>query len=144
MLRALVGGATDAAALAQLAQRRMREKIPQLEQALSGHFAAHQQFLVGQQLVHIESLETLIERVSHEIAARLQAEQEALEILQTIPGIGRRIAEIVVAEVGPDLTRFPSAAHLASWAGLCPGNDESAGKRRSGKTRKGSPGCGRL
>jgi transposase len=106
MLRALVGGATDAAALAQLAQRRMREKIPQLEQALSGHFAAHQQILVGQQLVHIESLETLIERVSHEIAVRLQAEQEAIEILQTNPGIGRRIAEIVVAEVGPDLTRL--------------------------------------
>lgn len=139
MLRALVGGATDAAALAQLAQRRMREKIPQLEQALSGHFAAHQQFLVAQQLAHIEGLETLIERVSHEIAARLEAEQEALEILQTIPGVGRRIAEIVMTEVGPDLTRFPSAAHLASWAGLCPGNDESAGKRRSGKTRKGSP-----
>jgi transposase len=139
MLRALVGGATDAAALAQLARRRMREKIPQLEQALSGHFAAHQQFLVAQQLAHIEGLEALIERVSHEIAGRLEAEEEAIALLQTIPGVGRRIAEIVVAEVGTDLIRFPSAAHLASWAGLCPGQDESAGKRRSGKTRKGSP-----
>ncbi|HLW03565.1 MAG TPA: IS110 family transposase [Ktedonobacterales bacterium] len=139
MLRALVGGATDAAALAELARGRMREKIPQLEQALSGHFAAHQQFLVAQQLAHIEGLEALIERVSQEITARLAAEEEAIQILQTIPGVGRRIAEILVAEVGTNLTRFKSAAHLASWAGVCPGNDESAGKRRSGKTRKGSP-----
>lgn len=123
----------------ELARGRLREKIPQLEQALSGQFAAHQQFLVAQQLAHIESLEALIERASHEIAARLEAEEEAIAVLQTIPGVGRRIAEIVVAEVGTDLTRFQSAAHLASWAGLCPGNDESAGKRRSGKTRKGSP-----
>ena len=139
MLRALVGGVTDAGALAELARGRMREKIPQLEQALSGHFAAHQQFLVAQQLVHIEGLEALIERVSQEIAVRLEAEQEAIEVLQTIPGVGQRIAEIVVAEVGTDLTRFKSAAHLASWAGLCPGQNESAGKRRSSKTRKGSP-----
>jgi transposase len=104
LLRALVGGATDAAALAELARGRMREKIPQLEQALSGHFAAQQQFLVAQQLAHIEGLEALIERVSHEILARLEAEQEAIEVFQTIPGVGRRIAEIVVAGVGTDLT----------------------------------------
>lgn len=139
MLRALVGGATDAVALAELARGRMRKKIPQLEQALSGHFAAHQQFLVAQQLVHIEGLEALIERVSQEIAVRLEAEQEAIEVLQTIPGVGQRIAEIVVAEVGTDLTRFQSAAHLGTSAGLCPGQNERAGKRRSSKTRKGSP-----
>lgn len=139
ILEALVGGTTDAAALAQLARGRMREKIPQLEQALAGQFGAHQRFLIAQQLAHIDFLDASLERVSAEIAERLRPFESELEQLQTIPGVGRRTAEILVAEIGVDLTRFPSAGHLASWAGLCPGHDESAGKRRSGRTRKGSP-----
>jgi transposase len=139
MLEALVAGTTDATALAQLARRRLREKIPQLEQALAGQFSAHQQFLIAQQLAHIDFLDASLERVSAEIGARLRPCEGELERLQTIPGVGRRTAEIVLAEIGADLSRFPSARHLASRAGLCPGNDESAGKRRSGRTRKGSP-----
>jgi transposase len=139
ILDALVGGTAEAAALAQLARGRMREKIPQLEQALAGQFSAHQRFLIAQQLAHIDFLDASLERVSAEIAERLRPFASELERLQTIPGVGRRTAEILVAEIGVELTRFPSAAHLASWAGLCPGHDESAGKRRSGRTRKGSP-----
>jgi transposase len=139
MLEALVGGSTDVAALAQLARGRMRDKLPQLEQALAGQFGPHQRFLIAQQLAHIDFLDASLERVSAEIGDRLRPVEPAMERIQTIPGVGRRTAEILVAEIGTDLTRFPSAAHLASWAGLCPGNDESAGKRRSGRTRKGSP-----
>lgn len=139
MLEALVAGTADATALAQLARGRMREKIPQLEQALSGQFGAHHRFLIAQQLAHIDFLDASLERLSAEIGDRLRPFEPEQERLQTIPGVGRRTAEILLAEIGADLTRFPTARHLASWAGLCPGNDESAGKRRSGRTRKGSP-----
>jgi transposase len=139
MLDALVAGATDPAALAQLARGRLREKLPQLEQALQGHFAAHQQFLVAQHLAHIDYLDEAIERLNLEIAERLRPFDEVLGQLETIPGVGRRAAEIVVAEMGTDLSRFPTVGHLAAWAGVAPGNNESAGKRRSGKTRKGNP-----
>ena len=139
MLDALVGGATDPAALAQLARGRLREKLPQLEQALRGHFAAHQQFLVAQHLAHIDYLDEAIARLSLEIGERLCPFDEVLGRLETIPGVGRRAAEIVVAEMGTDLSRFPSVGHLDAWAGVAPGNNESAGKRRSGKTRKGNP-----
>jgi transposase len=139
MLEALVQGMTDGAALAQLARGRLREKIPQLEQALAGQFGRHQRFLIAQQLAHIDFLDASLERVSAEIGDRLRPFEPELERIQTIPGMGRRTAEVLLAEIGADLSRFPSARHLASWAGLCPGNDESAGKRRSGRTRKGSP-----
>src|SRR5207248_2076406 len=139
MLNALVAGATDPTALAQLARGRLREKLPQLEQALQGHFAAHQQFLVAQHLAHLDYLDEVIERLSLEIGERLRPFDEMLGQLETIPGVGRRAAEIVVAEMGTDLSRFPSVGHLAAWAGVAPGNNESAGKRRSGKTRKGNP-----
>jgi transposase len=139
MLVALVSGTSDAAALAQLARGRLREKLPQLEQALTGQFGPHQRFLIAQQLAHIDFLDASLERISAEIAERMRPFEPALERLQTIPGLGRRTGEVLVAEIGTDLSRFPSAGHLASWAGLCPGNDESAGKRRSGRTRKGSP-----
>jgi len=139
ILAALVAGNTQASELAQLARGRLREKIPSLEQALAGQFQAHQRFLVAQQLVHIDFLEGLIERVSAEIAERVRPFEEAVALLDTIPGVGRRIAEIFVAEVGVELRRFPTAAHLAAWAGLAPGNNESAGKRRPATTRKGSP-----
>jgi transposase len=139
MLEALVAGTTESAALAQLARGRLREKIPQLEQALAGQFSAHHRFLIAQQLAHIDFLDASLERLSAEIAERVRPFDAARERLSTIPGVGRRTAEVLVAEIGTDLTRFPSAGHLASWAGLCPGNDERAGKRRSGRTRQGSP-----
>ena len=139
ILAALVAGETDGAELAQLAQGRLREKLPQLERALVGRVGAHQRFLVAEQLAHIDFLEAAIARVSAEIGERLQPDEDAIVRLDTIPGIGRAVAEALVAEIGTDLTRFPSPKHLASWAGLCPGNHESAGKRRGGATRKGSP-----
>jgi transposase len=139
MLAGLVGGAPEPEALAAFARGRMREQLPQLAQALRGHFAEHQRFLVAQQLAHIDFLDEAIAQVSTEIDQRLSpAEQEAIQQLDTIPGVGPRIAEIILAEVGAEVSHFPSAAHLASWAGMCPGNNESAGKRLSGKTRKGS------
>src|SRR5262249_13831760 len=113
MLAALVGGASDAAAMAQLARGRMREKIPQLEQALAGQFQAHQCFMVAQQLAHIDFLDGLIERVSTEIGERMRPFEEAVTLLDTIPGVGRRTAEVLVAEIGVEMTRFPTAAHLA-------------------------------
>ena len=139
MLAALVAGRTDAAAMAQLARGKMREKLPQLEKALRGQFAAHQRFLVAQQLTHIDGLDDIIERVSAEIAERVRPFAQEIEQVDTVTGIGRRTAEVLVAEVGTTLTRFPTHRHLTSWAGLCPGNNESGGKHHSGKTRKGSP-----
>jgi transposase len=139
MLAALAAGETDAAAMAQLAHGRLRDKRPQLERALAGRIGPHQRFLLARQLAHIDFLDASIAEVSAEIAARLRPCEAELERLATIPGVGRRTAEILLAEIGTDMRRFPTPAHLASWAGMCPGNDESAGKRRSGKTRKGSP-----
>ena len=139
ILQALVAGTEDAAALADLAQGRLREKLPELERALAGRVAAHQRFLLVQQLAHVDFLDAAIGRVSAEVAARLEPVAEAVARLDTIPGIGRYVAEALIAEIGTDMGRFPTAGHLASWAGMCPGNHESAGKRRSGKTRKGSP-----
>jgi transposase len=139
MLAALIAGTTDAAGLAQLARGRMRQKLPQLVQALTGQFQVHQRFLVAQHLAHIDFLDETIERVSGEIAGRMQPVEEAVMLLDTIPGVGQRTAEAVLAEIGSEMGRFPTAAHLAAWAGLAPGNNESAGKRRRGQTRKGSP-----
>jgi transposase len=116
----------------------MRAKRGLLERALAGRMEAHQRFLLTEQLCHIDALDDGIARVSTEIAERMRPFAEALERLDTIPGIGQRMAEILVAEIGTDMRRFPSAAHLASWAGMCPGNQESAGKRKSGRTRKGN------
>jgi transposase len=172
MLEALVAGICDPIQLAQMARGRLRDRIPQLEQALRGQFAAHQRFLVRHQLLHLDQLEDLISDLSAEITHRLAGPSSdddanppvagtiaatsdgtptpgegrsttpdftAVERLVTIPGIGQRTAEILVAEIGTDMSRFPSAKHLAAWAGMAPGNNESAGKRRNGKTRKGSP-----
>jgi transposase len=106
---------------------------------LAGQFSAHHRFLIAQQLAHIDFLDASLQRISAEIAERVRPFETEVVRVQSIPGVGRRTAEVLVAEIGVDLTRFPTARHLASWAGLCPGNDESAGKRRSGRTRKGSP-----
>ena len=139
ILAALVDGQTDAAELAQLARGRLREKLPELERALAGRVEDHQRFMLAEQLAHVDFLEAAIDRVSAEVAARLDSAEDQLANLDSIPGIGRHVAEALVAEIGTDMGRFPTAHHLASWAGMCPGNHESAGKRQSGKTRKGSP-----
>ena len=139
ILAELVAGSTDAVGMAKLARGRLRAKIPELEQALVGRLRPHHQFLIAQQLAHIDALDEAIERVSEEIERRTHPFAEIITLLDTIPGVAQRTAEVLVAEIGTDMSRFPTAAHLASWAGLAPGNNESGGKRRSGKTRKGSP-----
>jgi transposase len=138
MLAALLAGERDVEVLADLARGRLRTKRAQLKEALEGRVTAHHSFLLTEHLSTLEYLDEAIARVSGEIAQRLTADQEAIALLDTIPGVGQRAAEILVAEVGTDRSRFPSAKHLASWAGMCPGNSESGGKRLSGKTRKGS------
>jgi transposase len=124
--------------MAEMARGKMRAKRDLLERALAGRMEAHQRFLLTEQLCHIDALDEGIARVSVEIGELMRPFAEALERLDTIPGIGQRMAEILVAEIGIDMSRFPSAAHLASWAGMCPGNQESAGKRKTGRTRKGN------
>ena len=138
MLDALVAGTTDPTVLAELAKGRLREKLPMLERALAGRMGPHQRFLLAEQLAHVEYLDVSIERVSAETEARLRPQADAIARLMTIPGVGRRTAEVLIAELGTDMRQFPTARHLASWAGLCPGQYESAGKRKGGKTRKGS------
>jgi transposase len=139
MLAALVEGTPPPALLADLARGRRREKRGAVERALTGRFAAHQRFLVAEHLTRIDSLNEAIERVSAAIAARVRPYEDAITRLDAIPGLGRRTAEILVAEIGVAMSRFPSARHLARWAGMCPGNNESAGKRKSGRTRKANP-----
>lgn len=139
MLEALVKGERDPEKLAGLAKGRLREKRAQLVQALSGRLKPHQSFLIAEQLAQIDYLEEAIARLSQEIEERLRPFEPEIGWLDSIPGVNRRTAEVLLAEVGTDMSRFPSARHLAAWAGMCPGNNESAGKRRSGKTRKGSP-----
>jgi transposase len=138
MLEALIAGQRDVEALAELARGRLRTKRDQLAEALQGYFTPHHSFLVTEYLSQIDYFDDAIGRVSTVIEQHLVAEQEAIALLDTIPGGSQRTAEILLAEIGTDMGRFPSAKHLASWAGMCPGHHESAGKRLSGKTRKGS------
>lgn len=139
MLDALVAGTTDPAVLAELARGQLRKKLPALREALEGRFSAKHALIVGQILAHIDFLDEAIDRLSDAIEQQLGPFGRAqVELLCTIPGVQRRAAEVIVAETGADMTKFATAAHLASWAGVCPGNDESAGKRRSGRTTKGS------
>jgi transposase len=138
MLEALIAGQRDVDALADLARGRLRTKRDQLAEALQGYLTSHHSFLVTEYLSQIDYFDDAIDRVSAMIAQHLEAEQEAIALLDTIPGVSQRTAEILLAEIGTDMTRFPSAKHLASWAGMCPGHHESAGKHLSGKTRKGS------
>jgi transposase len=138
MLEAILAGERDVAILADLARGRLRTKRDQLKEALEGRVTAHHSFLLTEHLSTLEYFDEAIARVSGEIDQRLTAEQEAIALLDTIPGVGQRAAESLIAEIGSDMSRFPSAKHLASWAGMCPGNHESGGKRLSGKTRKGN------
>ncbi len=169
MVKALLAGQTDPVKLADLAQGKMRAKLAALEEALVGVIKPHQQFLLTELLGQLDSLDAAITRVGNEIATWMDREipaepeptleqhplssplpeqeepknpltwAQAVALLCTIPGISQRAAQGILAEIGRDMTRFPTASHLASWAGMCPGNHQSAGKRLSGKTRKGSP-----
>jgi transposase len=139
MLEALVAGTHDPAVLAALAKGRLRAKLPALREALAGRFRTdHHGLLVTQILAHIDFLDETIAVLSERIERVLAPFAAEVALLDTIPGIDRRAAEVILAEIGVDMGQFPTAAHLASWAGVCPGNNESAGKRRSGRTRKGS------
>jgi transposase len=138
MLTALIAGTTDAAVLADLARGKLRKKLPELRRALQGRFRAHHAFLLEQVLAKIDFLDEAVERLTTEIDQRLGPFEAMVAALDTIPGINRVNATSVIAETGGDMHRFPDAAHLCSWGAMCPGHNESAGKRRSGKTRHGN------
>src|SRR6266480_4676121 len=137
MLRELCEGNNDPAALADLAKGKLRAKLPLLRQALEGRFRGHHALLVSHLLAHIEYLDQTIGSLSLGVEERMRPFERQRELLCTIPGVAERTAEVIIAELGPDMDRFPTQRHAASWAAVCPGHDESAGKRRSGKTRKG-------
>lgn len=138
MLRALATGESDLDRLVELAKTSLRNKREELRLALEGSFGSHQRFLLGKQLDQLEFLDRQIADLNLEVEQRLRPFEALLVRLDAIPGIGPRNAEQILVEVGTDMSRFPTAAHFASWAKLCPGNDESAGKRRSGRTGRGS------
>ena len=138
MREGLVGGTTEPTALAELAKGKLRKKLPELQRALAGRFGPHQRFLLGLHLARIADLDEVIAHLDAEIAERLHPHAEEIARLDAIPSVAWRTAEVILAEVGGDVSRFPTAAHLASWAGVCPGDIESAGKRLSGRTRKGN------
>jgi transposase len=138
MLSALIGGTEDPEQLADLAKGRLRQKNAELTQALRGFVSDHHRFLLRTLLRQIDQHESMIAEYTARIEEVCLPFCEAAGRLESIPGLGSRAAETIVAEIGTDMTAFPSAGHLASWAGLCPGNNESAGKRRTGKTTKGS------
>jgi len=137
MLEALASGGTDPQALSELAKGRLRKKLPELKKALEGRFRPHHRFMVSEILTHLDFLDESIERVSQEVSIRIVPFSPKVDLLDLIPGIDQRVAEGVLSEIGVDMSCFPTDGHAASWAGLCPGNNESAGKRKSGKTRKG-------
>jgi transposase len=137
MLAELCEGRNDPEALAELACGKLRRKLPELRRTLTGRFSSHHALIVSQLLSHIDYLDESIEALSTEIEERLRPFEHELELLTTIPGVGVRTAEVIIAELGPDMERFPDHRHAASWVAICPGNEESAGKRKTGKTRKG-------
>jgi transposase len=138
MIEAMIAGTDDPKVLAAMAKGRLKDKQADLEQALVGMVGAHQRMMLREMLGHIDELDARIARLDKEVADRLDPFQTIIERLDRISGIGLRTAQDVIAEITADMSRFPSAAHLASWAKLCPGNNESAGKRKTGKTGKGN------
>jgi transposase len=138
MIVSMIAGEKDPIVLSELARRSLKKKKPELRQALNGLMGGHQKLMLETQLRHIDFLEDEIRKLDEEIKERMLPFDEDLKLLDTIPGVGRRTAEQILAEIGTDMNQFPSAAHLCSWAGLSPGNNESAGKRKSGRTRKGN------
>jgi transposase len=138
MLDALISGTHDPELLAGLAKGALRKKLPALRDALRGRFTGHHALLVSHMLAQIDFLDETVATLSERIEELTRPFSREIELLDTIPGVDRRNAEMLLAEIGPDMSRFPSPGHLASWAGLCPGQHESAGRQRSGRTRKGS------
>lgn len=139
MLNALVTGEDDPMILAELARGRLRAQLPALRQALHGRLQPQHRVLITQILAHIDFIDTSIARLHEEIDQHLAPLAEAVALVQTIPCISALSATVIVAEIGVDMTRFPSAKHLASWAGLCPGNRQSGGRRLSGRITSGNP-----
>lgn len=138
MIRGLIAGREDAEGLAELARQRLREKIPELRQALQGRITDNHRFLLRSLMDQVGFLDREIQKFDTRIAKRSRGMRKEMERIETVPGIARASAEVIVAEIGTDMSRFPTSGQLASWAGMSPGNDESAGKRRSGRTTKGS------
>ncbi len=138
MLEAIIVGQASPEAMAELAKGRLREKREQLVKALEGRVKPHHRFVLSELLCQIDSLDETIARFDEQIEAYCRPFEEAVQLLDTIPGVSRRAAEVIVSEIGTDMSRFETADHLAAWAGVAPGNNESAGKRRSGKTRSGN------
>ena len=138
MLRAIIAGQNDPQQLAQLARGQLKKKIPQLQQALAGRVREHHRFLLAEFLDEWDALQERIQRIEAEIDTRARPFESAVTLWQTVPGVDWVTACSLVAEIGVEMKQFPTAQHLASWAALCPGNHESAGKRKSGKTRDGN------
>ena len=138
MIEAVINNISDPKLLSKLAKGRLKSNRENLEQALNGLVGPHQRRMLAIQLKHIDFLDAEIQGLDREVEERLRPFEEELELLDTIPGVGRRSAECILAEIGTNMDRFPSDAHLSSWAGMSPGSNESAGKRKSGKTRKGN------
>ena len=139
MLEALIAGQRNPAALAELAKRRLRSKIPELTEALTGRFTDHHAFLAKVHLDLIDQHSHAIDELTTQIEVVIEPFQGARDLIITIPGISVGVADVIIAETGADMHRFPTAGHLASWAGTCPGNNESAGRIKSTKTRPGNP-----
>ena len=139
MIEALIAGETDPYALAALAHRRIKATPAELEAALRGRVTRHHRFLLGLHLQQIDAIDAAIGQIDPEVDALVEPFRIAAQLLTTIPGIDELSACVILAEIGHDMSRFPTAGHLISWAGLCPKNDESAGKRRSTRMRKGAP-----
>jgi transposase len=140
MLEALVAGSHDPQVLADLARGRLRAKLPALREALEGHFRTeHHGLMIAQVLAHIDFLDESVATLTARIEEVIAPFSTKVQLLCTIPGVQQRTAEVIIAEIGVDMSRFPTSDHLASWAGMCPGNNESAGKRKTGKSRKGDP-----
>jgi transposase len=144
MLKALVAGERDPKVLAEMAKRRLRSKIPELREALRGRFSEHHALLIGVALDHLEHLEAAIARLDARVDALIAPFAEARDRLDTITGVGQHAAAAIIAEIGVDMSVFPTAGHLCSWAGLCPANNITGGKRRSTKTNRGNRWLGEI
>ncbi len=138
MLAAIAGGEDDPEVLADLAKGSLRHKHEELKKALTGLIGPHQRLVISCQLEHLAFLDTQIARLDEEITGRMRPFDEKIELVDGIPGIDKRSAQDILGEIGPNIEQFHDAEHLASWAGVCPGNNKSAGKRRSGRTRPGN------